>query len=130
MLRVLASAGVAGMQGAVSSPLIVAPGVTGGFTGKPTGAGGLGLLLLGITKTVSISTQRLPLCDEVWAGPVTRFPELQTVLPAPEKSMILCAEVTAGDFRDAVVIADSSICNHTRTVHLGGAHCSILVGGT
>ena len=119
MLRVLASTGVAGVKGAVSSPLVVSPGVTRGFTGTTAGAGGLALPVLGITKIVR--TQRLSLCDEVWAGPVTRFPELQTVLPAPEKSMVLCAEVTAGDGGDAVVIADSSICNHTRTVHLGGA---------
>ena len=56
MLRVLAGAGVAGMQGAVSSPLIVAPGVTGGFTGTPAGAGGLALLVLALTKLVNIST--------------------------------------------------------------------------
>ena len=78
MLRVLASAGVAGMKGAVSSPLIVAPGVTGGFTGTPVGAVILTLLVLCITKIVR--TQRLSLCDEVWAGPVTGFPSLDTVL--------------------------------------------------
>ena len=63
MLWVLASAGVACMQGAVPSPLIVAPGVTGGFTGTPAGAGGLALLVLGINKIVTISTQRLSICE-------------------------------------------------------------------
>ena len=77
MLRVLASAGVAGVKRAVPSPLIVAPGVTGGFTGTPAGAGGLALLVLGITKI--IRTQRLSLCDEVWAGPVTRLPDLYAI---------------------------------------------------
>ena len=84
LLRVLSSTGVAGMQGAVSSPLIVAPGVTGGFTGTPAGAVILTLLVLGITKI--IRTQRLSLCDEVWAGPVTRFPLFYAVLPAPVES--------------------------------------------
>ena len=76
MLRVLASAGVTGVKRAVPSPLIVAPGVTGGFTGTPAGAGGLALLVLGITK---IDTQRLSLCDEVWAGHVTRLPDLYAI---------------------------------------------------
>ena len=75
---------VAGMKRAVSSPLVVAPGVTGGFTGTPAGAGGLGLLVLGITKI--IRTQRFSLCDEVWASPVTRFPHFFAVLPTPVKS--------------------------------------------
>ena len=56
MLRVLASAGMAGVKGAVSSLLIVAPGVTGGFTGTPAGAGCLALLVLALTKLVNIST--------------------------------------------------------------------------
>ena len=72
---------MAGMQGAVASPLIVAPGVTGGLTGTPAGAGGLALLVLALSKIVIVSsTQRLSLCDEVWAGPVTGFPSLDTVL--------------------------------------------------
>ena len=91
MLRVLGSAVVAGMQGAVPSPLIVAPGVTGGFTGTPAGAGGLALLVLALSKIVR--TQRLSLCDEVWAGPVTGFPSLDTDLPAHVDSLILFAEV-------------------------------------
>ena len=103
MLRVLASAGVAGMQGAVSSPLVVAPGVTGGFTGTPAGAGRLALLVLALTKLVR--TQRLSLCDEVWAGPITRLPDLLAILPAPEEAQILCAEVRAGDDWGAVFIA-------------------------
>ena len=49
MLRVLDSAGVAGMKGAVSSPLIVAPGATGGFNCTPAGAVILTLLVLALT---------------------------------------------------------------------------------
>ena len=56
MLRVLASAGMAGVKGAVSSLLIVAPGVTGGFTGTPAGAGGLALHVLALSNIVTIST--------------------------------------------------------------------------
>ena len=121
MPRVLASAGVAGMQGAVSSPLVVAPGVTGGFTGTPAGAGGLALLVLCITKLVR--TQRLSLCDEVWADPVTGFPSLNTVLPAHVESKILYAEVRTGDGGGAVIIAEAILSpdETTRTVHLGAA---------
>ena len=119
MLRVLTSAVVACMQGAVSSPLIVAPGVTGGFTGTPAGAGGLALLVLAVSN---IATQRLSLCDEVWACPVTRLPDLVAVLPTPVESLILCAEVRASKAWGAVSIADPSICKSTRTVHLGGAY--------
>ena len=151
------------MQGAVSSPLIIAPGVTGGFTGTPAGAGGLALLVLAVS---TIATQRLSLGNEVWAGPVTWFPHLQTVistkvisfcanfstevefiimeagpitrfplfqavLPAHVESLILCAEVRTGDGGSAVIIAETRVCSHTRTVHLGGAHCSIIwVGDT
>ena len=113
------------MKGAVSSPLIVAPGVTGGFTGTPAGAGGLALLVLALSnmaaiviaiavattdtaaKIVNIRTQRLFLCDEVWAGPVTWFPDLYAVLATHVESMILCAEVRAGDGGGAVFIADA-----------------------
>ena len=125
LLRVLASAGVAGMQGAVPSPLVVAPGVTGGFTGTPAGAGGLGLLVLALSnmaaiviaiavattataaKIVNIRTQRLFLCDEVWAGPVTWFPDLYAVLATHVEFMILCAEVRTGDGGGAVFIAEA-----------------------
>ena len=128
MLRVLASAGVAGMQGAVSSPLIVAPGVTGGFTGTQAGAGNPGLLVLALSnmaitaaiviaiavastdtaaKIVNIRTQRLFLCDEVWAGPVTWFPDLYAVLATHVESLILCAEVRTGDVGGAVFIAEA-----------------------
>ena len=71
---------MAGMKRAVSSTLIVTPGVTGGFTGTPAGAGGPRFPVLGI-KLVIIRTQRLSLCDEVWAGSVTGFPHLFAVLP-------------------------------------------------
>ena len=90
------------MQGAVSSPLIVAPGVTG--TGTPAGAGGLALLVLAVS---TIATQRLSLRDEVWAGPVTWFPDLYAVLATHVESMILCAEVRAGDGGGAVIIAEA-----------------------
>ena len=113
------------MQGAVSSPLVVAPGVTGGFTGTPAGAGGLALLVL--TLTMLVRTQRLFLCDEVWAGPVTRFPLLYAVLPAPIEAKLLCAEVRAGDGGNAVIIAVTIVCKGARTVHLGGAEQSFLV---
>ena len=103
MLWILTSAVVAGMKRAVSSPLIVAPGVTGGFTGTPAGAGGLGLLVLAAIKI--FRTKRLSLCDKVWAGAITRFPDLIAVLPTHVESMILCAEVRAGDGGDAVRIA-------------------------
>ena len=72
---------VAGMKRAVSSTLVVAPGVTGGFTGTPAGAGGLALLVLAFTKLVR--TQRLSIGDKVWAGSVTRFPDLFAILPTP-----------------------------------------------
>ena len=113
------------MQVAVSSPLIVAPGVTGGLTGTQAGAGGLGLLVLSLSnmaaiviaiavattdtaaKIVNIRTQRLFLCDEIWAGPVTWFPDLYAVLATHVESMILCAEVRAGDGGGAVFIAEA-----------------------
>ena len=128
MLRVLTSAVVAGVNRAVSSPLIVAPGGTGGLAGTQAGAGGLGLLVLVLSnmaitaaiviaiavattdttaKIVIIRTQRLFLCDEVWAGPVTWFPDLYAVLPAPVESMILCAEVRTGDGGGAVFVAEA-----------------------
>ena len=128
MLRVLASAVVAGVNRAVSSPLIVAPGGTGGLAGTQAGAGGLGLLVLVLSnmaitaaiviaiavattdttaKIVIIRTQRLFLCDEVWAGPVTWFPDLYAVLPTHVESMVLCAEVRTGDGGGAVIIAEA-----------------------
>ena len=128
MLRVLTSAVVAGVNRAVSSPLIVAPGGTGGLAGTQAGAGGLGLLVLVLSnmaitaaiviaiavattdttaKIVIIRTQRLFLCDEVWAGPVTWFPDLNTVFPTHVKSMILCAEVRTGDGGGAVFVAEA-----------------------
>ena len=39
------------------------------------------------------------------ACPITRFPLLQADLPAPVESLILCAEVRAGDGGSAVIIA-------------------------
>ena len=58
------------------------------------------------------------------AGAVTGFPllQLQAVLSAHVESLILCAEVRAGDGGSAVIIAEASICHDTRTVHLGSAH--------
>ena len=103
------------MQGAVSSPLIVAPGVAGGFTGTPAGAGGLALPLLGITKIVHIRTQRLSLCDDVWAGPITRLPDIKTIIPAHVESIFF----SAGYFGCAFIIADTPIYEHATTVHLG-----------
>ena len=92
MLRgVRPSAGVAGMKRALSSPLVVAPGVTGGFTGTPAGAGGLALLVLAFSKIVRIRTQRFSLCDEVWAAPNTWFPDLFAVFFAHVEALFLCA---------------------------------------
>ena len=54
-------------------------------------------MVLALSKLVIIRTQRLSLCDEVWAGPITRLPDLFAILPAPEEAQILCAEVRAGD---------------------------------
>ena len=34
----------------------------------------------------------------------------------------MCAEVRTGDGGGAVIIAETIVCYHTRTVHLGGAH--------
>ena len=64
------------------------------------------------------------------AGAVTRFPLFQAVLPAQVQSMILCAEVRAGDGGSAVFIAETNVCQDTRTIHLGRAHCSNLEGDT
>ena len=41
------------------------------------------------------------------AGAITRFPLLNAVLPAHVESLILCAEVRAGDGGDAVTIAEA-----------------------
>ena len=82
-------------------------------------------------KIVIIRTQRLFLCDEVWAGPVTWFPDLNTVFPTHVESMILCAEVRAGDVGGAVFIADASSSLDTRTIPLGAAPLLIIrVGNT
>ena len=118
---------MAGMKGAVSSPLVVAPGATGGFNCTPAGAVILTLLVLGITKI--IRTQRLSLCDEVWAGPVTGFPSLNAVLPTHVESMILCAEVRTGDGGGAVIIAETIFAPNdtSSTVHLGNADHSLFI---
>ena len=42
-------------------------------------------------------------------GSVTRFPFLYAVLPAPVESIILCAEVRAGDGGDTVLIAETPV---------------------
>ena len=132
MLRVLASAGVAGMQGAVPSPLIVAPGATGGFNCTPAGAGILTLLVLGITKI--IRTQRLSLCDEVWTGPITWFPDLFAFPTTHIEAQLLCAEVRVGDGGGAVNIAVAPVGTATniitRTVHLGGTPLTLIAGIT
>ena len=54
---------------------------------------------------------------------ITRFPLLQADLPAHVESLILCAEVRAGDGGSAVIIAVTpvwAVLIVTRTVHLGG----------
>ena len=122
------------MQGAVPSPLIVAPGVTGGFTGTPAGAGILTLLVLAVSKIVIIRTQRLSLFDKVWAGSVTWFRDFFAILLARVETQILCAEVRAGDGGGAVNIAVAPVGTATdiitRTVHLGGAPLTRIVGIT
>ena len=128
MLWVFSSAVMDGMKRAVPSPLIVTPGVTGGFTGTPAGAGSLAFLVLAVS-TSTIATKRLSLREKVRAGPVTRFPDPFAVLPAPIEAIILCAEVRAGDGGGAVIIADAPVMtalHMTRTVHLGGASVSRL----
>ena len=124
---------MAGMKRAVSSTLVVAPGVTGGITGTPAGAGGLGLPVLGL-KFVIIRTQRLSLCDEVWTGPITWFPDLFAFPTTHIEAELLCAEVRAGDGGGAVNIAVAPVGTATtiitRTVHLGGTPLTLIVGIT
>ena len=57
------------------------------------------------------------------AGAVAGLPLLNAVLPAPVQSKFLCAEVRAGDGRDAVTIAEAILSKDTRTIHLGST-CS------
>ena len=77
-------------------------------------AAGAGRLCTDVSTKVEVIIMR--------AGSITGFPLLQADLPAHVDSLILCAEVRAGDGGSAVIIAEASICHDTRTVHLCSAH--------
>ena len=62
------------------------------------------------------------------AGPVTRFPLLNTDLATHVEAMLLLAEVRAACSGDAVVITEAIVGEATRAVHLSGADPHIFIG--
>ena len=63
------------------------------------------------------------------AASVARLPILKAFLSTHVQSIIMFAEVRAGDGGRAVVIAESVACEATRGVHLGGAPPALLLTG-
>ena len=65
------------------------------------------------------------------AGAITRFPLLNTDIATHAEVQLLCAEVRMGDGGSTVIIAKAVLVQdmNTRTVHLGGAQCSIYLCG-